>query len=140
MIPRMSVSVLLVSLIASLVVVAQDAKVSTQPTEPKPETAVLSPIDEAVAAELAERARRDEAVAWLSKPTQVSFADTPLADAAKFLADTHEVRIRLDAVPIADMAFAQTPVTLVTEKQTLAHVLNRVTQSVGAVWTIPSAG
>ncbi len=123
-------------LLVSSFLVAQDAKVPPKLAEPKAETAGVSPIDEAVAAELADRARRDEVVAWLSKPTQVSFADTPLADAAKFLADTHEVRIRLDAVPITDRAHTLIPVTLVTEKQSLAHVLNRITQSVGAVWTI----
>ena len=137
MIRRMSVSVLLVSLIVSLGSVAQDSKVPTQPAEPKSEAAAVSPIDEAVAAELADRARRDEAVAWLSKPTQVSFTDTPLGDAAKFLSDFHDARIRLDAAVNGDqLSFPDASVTLVTEKQTLAHVLNRITQSVGAVWTI----
>ncbi len=136
--PRSPICLLMIAsvMFVSSFLVAQESKAPTKSAEPKSETAAVSPIDEAVAAELADRARRDEAIAWLSKPIQVSFSETPLADAAKFLADAHEVRIRLDAVPIADMAFAQTPVTLVTEKQSLAHVLNRVTQSIGAVWTI----
>ncbi len=136
--PRSPICLLMVSslVLVSSLLVAQDAKVPTKTAEPKSDPAALSPIDEAVAAELADRVRRDEAVTWLSKPTQVSFAETTLADVATFLADTHEVRIRLDAVPIADMAFAQTTVTLVTEKQSLAHVLNRITQSAGAAWTI----
>ena len=67
----------------------------------------------------------------------MSFADTPLSDAVKFLAEFHDARIRLDAVASGEtVGLAQMPVTLVTEKQSLAHVLNRLTQSAGAVWMI----
>lgn len=137
MIRQMVLSVLLVLLLVSLGSVAQDAKVPPQATEPKAEAAVVSPIDEAVAAELADQTRQDEAAAWLSKPTSVSFTDIPLTDAAKFLAEMHKARIRLDAVTIGEnLAFPQTQVTLVTEKLSLSQVLNRLTQQAGAIWTI----
>ncbi|MBC7819824.1 MAG: hypothetical protein IAG10_23315 [Planctomycetaceae bacterium] len=137
MIRRLGLSILLVSLMVSLGSVAQESKVPTQPAEPKPETAAVSPIEESIAAELADRVRRDEAAAWLSKPTQVSFTDIPLGDAAKFLSDFHNARIRLDAAANGErLSFPDASVTLVTEKQPLSHVLNRLTQSAEAVWTI----
>lgn len=137
MIRRLSLCFLLVSLIVTLGSVAQESKVATQPAESKTEAPAVSPIDEAVAAELADRARRDEAAGWLSKPTSVSFTDITLGDAAKFLSDLHNARIRLDsAVNGEKLSFPDTPVTLVTEKQPLSHVLNRITQSAEAVWTI----
>ena len=137
MIQRLSLCLLLVSLIVTLGSVAQESKVATQPTEPKIEAPAVSPIEEAVAAEFADRARRDEAASWLSKPTSVSFTDTSLRDAVKFLSDLHNARIRLDsAVNGEKLSFPDAPVTLVTEKQPLSHVLNRLTQSVEAVWTI----
>lgn len=137
MIRRLSLSILLVSLIVTLGSVAQESKVPTQPAEAKTEAPAVSPIDEAVAAELADRARRDEAASWLSKPTSVSFTEITLSDAAKFLSDFHNARIRLDsAVNGEKLSFPDAPVSLVTEKQPLSHVLNRLTQSAEAVWTI----
>ncbi|MFM9964489.1 MAG: hypothetical protein ACKV2Q_25080 [Planctomycetaceae bacterium] len=137
MLQRTALSVLLVLLLVSLGSVAQDSKVPPQATAPKAETATGSPIDEAVAAELADRARQEAAAAWLSKPTPVNFTDIPLVDAAKFLADLHTARIRMDSGAIGENpSFPQALVTLVTEKQTLSHVLNRLTQQAGAIWTI----
>lgn len=137
MIRRLGLSLLLFSMIVSLASVAQDSKVPTQPAEKKSEPAALSPIEESVAAELADRARQAEVAAWLSKPTQVSFIDIPLSDAVTFLADFHNARIRLDAAAKGmNSSFPNASVSMVTEKQPLSHVLNRITQAVGAVWTI----
>ncbi len=113
---------------------AQDSKAPAKPAEPK-ESSAGAGLESAAEAELSNRRWRDEAQALLRKPTDVEFADYPIEDAVKFLAEFHNARIRLDRTALnAQQSLA--PVTISAVGQPLSHVLNRLMQAPDLAWTV----
>lgn len=113
---------------------AQDSKVPAKPAEPKESSAVAG-LESASEAELSNRRWRDEAQALLRKPTDVEFAEYPIEDAVKFLAEFHNARIRLDRTAL-NAKQSLTPVTISAVGQPLSHVLNRLMQAPDLAWTV----
>lgn len=133
MIRRIGVSVCLIGLALVLASEAQDSKAPTKLVEPKTEATPASPIDAVVEAELADRKRQDQAIAWLREPSDVQFNELPLREVVVFLAEAHKARIRLDNV---DFAHAELLVTMSSSGQPLSHVLHRAMQSPELAWTV----
>ena len=87
MMRRFGLSVLCVWLTLLAVNMAQESKPPAKPAEMKADAATGSLIEAIVDAELADRKRQDQAIAWLRVPSEVQFVEAPLADVATFLSD-----------------------------------------------------
>ncbi len=127
----LSALILWLSLIA--VCPAQEPKAPAKPSEIKGAESAIT-VEDSLEAELSDRRWRDEAQAWLRKPTDVEFSETALEDVVRFLADLHKARIRIDRNALG--VNVVTPITVSAMGQPLSHVLNRAMQSPELAWTV----
>ena len=75
--------------------------------------------------------------AFLTKPTNVNFADTPLTEVCAFLEEEHQVPVRLRRVALNDNGFdVETPVNLSLNGLTLEEVLNHLTRQLALSWHV----